>query len=242
MARVHGSSFRRTSSCGITSCKRRAGHPPPAAAYNIYPGRDGEDRSITTDVAPPIWEAPPPILFNAHKHHAAFLGERIRQAIAAGPVGLPPLAAELCVVGTRLMDLYHGPFSPREIGAKVLARLECSGRQAPDVFRAWVEAGGGYRMIDFPEDGSRWVVRRGKESGRFVHVHPARRGPSTVRVRANVLTTAVLALAHVGIHGGDPLDRQVVNAVRRDYLRLAPVGRDPSVGAGIGSLIEVLAR
>lgn len=138
------------------------------------------------------------------------------------------------------MDLYHGPFSPREIGEKVLADLKRARRDAPDAFRAWVEAEGGYRVVEFPEDTSRWVLRYGEEGGRFVHVHPARYSPFSVRVRANVLTTAVMALAHVGVHGGDPLDRKVVNTVRRDFLGLAPVGRDPSGDEGIGSVIALL--
>ena len=200
-----------------------------------------EDRPIDTDLlAPPVWEAPPPVLFNAHKHHAGFLSARIRQAAAAGEGGLAPLAGELVVVGSKLMDLYHGPFSPREIGQKVLASLKRAGRDTPDAFRAWVEADGGYRVMDFPEDTSKWVLRYGEDGGRFVHVHPARWAPFTVRVRANVLTTAVLALAYVGVHGGDPLDRTVVNRVRHDYLGLAPDGRDPSGEEGIGSVIGLL--
>lgn len=150
------------------------------------------------------------------------------------------MADELVVVGTKLMDLYHGPFSPREIGDRVLAALNKAGRDTAGAFRAWVEAEGGYRVTEFPEDTSRWVLRMGDEGGRFIHVHPARWAPFTVRVRANVLTTAVLALAHTRVHGGDPLDRPVVNAVRRDYLGLAPIGRSPPVDAGIGSVIELL--
>jgi len=178
-------------------------------------------------------------LLNAHKHHAGFLGERIRRA-AAGPAGLPELAADLVVVGTKLMDLYHGPFSPPEIADNVIRKLAKAGHDTPAAFRAWVEAAGGYHVIEFPEDTSRWVLRAGDEDERFVHVHPARYSPFTIRVRANVLTTAVMALAYTGIHGGDPLSRPVVNAVRRDYLGLAPVGRDPSGDECIGSVIELL--
>ena len=137
------------------------------------------------------------------------------------------------------MDLYHGPFSPEEIGENVLARLRTDGLLEPTPYRAWVEANGGYRVIEFPEDTSRWVLRTGDDE-RYVHVHPARYGPYTLRVRANVLTTAVLALAYVGIHGGDLLGRSVVNRVRRDFLGLAPVGRDLSGEGGIGAVIELL--
>ena len=153
--------------------------------------------------------------------------------------GLRPLADELVVVGGKLMDLYHGPFSPAEVAGQVMARLRKAGHDTPAAFRAWVDAADGYRVIEFPEDTSRWVLRAGDDD-RFVHVHPARYSPFTIRVRANVLTTAVMALAYVGLHGGDPLSRPVVNAVRRDYLGLAPVGRDPSGDEGIGSVIELL--
>jgi hypothetical protein len=180
------------------------------------------------------------VLFNLHKHHAGFLRERIGTAVAAGATGLPALADELVIVGTKLMDLYHGPFSPREIADRVMAKLRPARRDTPTEFRAWVESAGGYETIEFPEDMSRWVLRTGDEADRFIHVHPARNSPFTVRVRANVLTTAVLTLAYSAIHGGDPLSRSVVNAVRRDYLGLAPVGRDPSTVEGIGAVIELL--
>jgi len=137
------------------------------------------------------------------------------------------------------MDLYHGPLSPREIADAVMAELVSARRETPGEFRKWVEAVGGYRVIEFPEDTSRWVLRAG-DGERFVHVHPARYSPHTVRVRAPVLATAVLALAYAGLHGGDPASRPVVNAVRREYLGLPPVGRDPSSAEGIGAVIELL--
>lgn len=185
-------------------------------------------------------DVPSPVLLNTHKHHAGFLRERVSRAVAEGTDGLRTLAGELVVVGSKLMDLYHGPFAPREIGERVVASLKKSGHTDAASFRAWVEAGGGFRVIEFPEDTSKWVLRYGDETDRFVHVHPARYSPFTIRVRANVLITAVMALAYTRLHGGDPLSRAIVNAVRRDYLGLAPVGRDPSGDEGIGAVIELL--
>ena len=48
-------------------------------------------------------------------------------------------------------------------------------------------------------DGSAWVLRQGEEGGRYVHVHPGRRTPPTLRVRATVLKTAVMALRMPGL-------------------------------------------
>lgn len=184
-------------------------------------------------------EIPPPILFNTWKHHAGALRLHIRTAVDAGAAALPGLAAELVVVGAKLMDLYVGAFAPTEVARQVLDRLERDDRLDLAAFRAWVEAQGGYGMIDLP-DGSQWVLRVADEEERYVHLHPGRWVPQTRRVRANVLKSAVMTLAHVGVHGGDPLDKVLVNRVRQQYLGLSPVGRDLDGDQGLGEVIELL--
>jgi hypothetical protein len=189
---------------------------------------------------PSLWEAPAPLLLNTWKHHAAALRREIRKTVLAGASALDELADHLIVIGTELMDLYTGRFIPSEIGSLVLAQLRDEDRLGLASFRSWMDASGGYGVLKFAEDESRWVLRLGDESDRYIHVHPARWAPQTCRVRANVLKTAVLVLAHVGIHGGDVMDLKRVNAVRTEYLGLTPMGRDLSGGDGLGALIQLL--
>ena len=92
------------------------------------------------------------------------------------------------------------------------------------------------RRLDAP---SRWVLRRGTEPGRHVHVHPARWAPHTLRVRANVLKTAVMVLAHASVYGGDPRDVARINAVRRQYLGLSPI-KELAGDQGLGIVIDIL--
>jgi hypothetical protein len=184
-------------------------------------------------------EIPKPVLFNTWKHHAGALRRRIAAAARGGAAGLADLAGGLVVVGSELMDLYVGRLTPAEIAASVVARLQADGVLAADAYRAWVAAGGGYRLLTLPEDDSVWVLRAGDEE-RYVHVHPARWAPATLRVRANVLKTAALALAYAAAHGGDPLGRALLNRVRADYLGLPPVGRDPAGEQGVGRVVELL--
>jgi hypothetical protein len=186
-----------------------------------------------------VWDVPSPVLFNAWKHHAGVLRLRIREAAADGAC-LRELAARMVVIGTELMDLYVGRLTPPDISARVLADLKAEGRLALGAYRSWVEGQGGYAVLTFPEDESRWVLRLGDEGDRYVHVHPGRWSPATLRVRANVLKTAVMVLAYVRAHGGDPLDRALVNQVRANYLGLAPVGKDLAGEQGIGRIIDVL--
>ncbi len=184
-------------------------------------------------------DVPAPVLFNTWKHHAGALRSRVADHVTRGAGALPELAGELVVVGTKLMDLYIGRYTPAELAALVIERLERDGRLERDAFRAWVDSQGGYGMVDL-EDGSTWVLRLADEEERYVHLHPGRWAPQTRRVRANVLKTAVMALAHAGVHGGDPLDLALVNRVRQRYLALAPMGRDLDGDQGIGEVIALL--
>ncbi|HZY87750.1 MAG TPA: hypothetical protein VFE78_23125 [Gemmataceae bacterium] len=195
--------------------------------------------TLTSPAADALWEVRPPVLLNTWKHHAGALRRRIAGAVRDGAAGLAALADGMVVIGTELMDLYVGRFTPAEIAAKVVARLQADGLLAPDAYRAWVAAEGGYRLLTFAEDDSVWVLRAGDE-GRYVHVHPARWAPATLRVRANVLKTAALALAYAAVHGGDPMGRALLNRVRADYLGLSPVGRDPAGEQGVGRVIDLL--
>src|SRR5215207_3309646 len=140
-----------------------------------------ETSTITTAST---WDAPPPVLFNARKHHAGFLRLRIRETVAAGAAALQQLADELIVTGTELMDLYLGRFAPVDIGAQMIDVLREQGRLDLPIYRAWIAEAGGYRVIDLAADGSRWVLRLGDEAGRYVHLHPGRWAPETCRVRA----------------------------------------------------------
>jgi hypothetical protein len=187
----------------------------------------------------PMFDAPAPVLFNAYKHHASALRRRVAAAAAGGNPALDDLADELVVIGTELMDLYVGTLTPAAVAGEVLADLDANGRLALPDFRRWVDAAGGFSVLD-ASDGSRWVLRAGDEGGRYVHLHPGRWSPHTLRVRANVLKTAVLALAYAAVHGGDALDRPLLNAVRADFLGLAPLGRDPNTAEGLGEVIAAL--
>jgi hypothetical protein len=185
------------------------------------------------------FHVPSPILFNPWKHHAGAIRRRIAEVARAGPVALAGLAPQLLVVGTELMDLYTGPLSPADIAAALLRRLREEGRLEVGAYRNWLEGNRGYRVLTLPADGSAWVLRFGEEGGRYVHLHPGRWTPHTRRVRANVLKTAVMALASAGAQGGDPLDVALINRVRRECFGLAPV---PTLAAegGLPAVIEAL--
>jgi hypothetical protein len=183
---------------------------------------------------------PHPVLLNTWKHHAGWIRWRIGQAVSGGRAGVDALPAEMAVVGARLMDLYVGSFTPAAIAANLSGQLRDVGRLDYEPLAAWLHGQGQYSMLDLP-DGSRWTIRLGPADGRYVHLHPGRWVPNTMRVQANTLKSAVMAHAHARLTGGDPLDLAVVNDARRAYLGFLPV-RELTGDGGLGAVIQVLAE
>ncbi len=183
-------------------------------------------------------EVPEPVLFNSWKHHAGALRDLIARAATTGDAGLSQLRSRLIIIGHELMDLYLGAMAPYQIGEEVVRRLRDTGRLELDAYRRWLEPQDGFGVLTL-DDGSRWVLRLGDETGRYVHLHPARWAPETRRVRANVLKTAILANTAALVRDQDPLDVGLINQVRQQYLDLSPV---PAVhgNQGLAPVIELL--
>jgi hypothetical protein len=191
------------------------------------------------DAGTPL-EVLPPVMFNTFKHHAGSLRARLGALGPGDMKGFADAVRAAGVLGTRLMDLYTGDQTPRELSDWVRGELAASGRIDPEVYRAWIVGGEDYAVLTHPEDGSRWVLRTGDDAERFVHLHPARWSPSSMRVKATVLKTAFAVLAFTRTHGGDPLDRGVINDVRSTHLALPPLGHDPEAALGLGAVLGVL--
>lgn len=183
-------------------------------------------------------ELPFPALLNCWKHHAGWVRARIRLAARDGDAGVAALPRELLAVGTRLMDFYTGALAPGEIADDVFALLRAREALAFDPLSEWLAGCDGYAVLEV-RDGSRWTVRLGPRDGRFVHLHPARRSARTMRVHANALRTAVMALAHAARTGRAATELEVVNEARERYLALEPLTEVCAPG-GLGAVLAAL--
>jgi hypothetical protein len=137
------------------------------------------------------------------------------------------------------MDLYTGSLTPAEIGEQVAAQLRDAARFEFEPLAAFLQARGEFSMHTLT-DGSQWTVRLGPADGRYLHLHPGRWVPHTVRVQANTLRSAVVSHAHALLTGSDPMALSVVNEARRRYLALLPV-RELTGDGGLGAVIAALA-
>ena len=185
-------------------------------------------------------EPPHPALLNTWKHHAGWIRWRIGRAVLTGEEGVAGLVPEIAVIGHRLMDLYPGALTPAEIAETVVARLRGANRLDYGPLAAWLEEQDNFTLFELP-DGSRWTVRLGPAAGRYLHLHPGRWVPHTVRVQANTLKSAVVTHAHAKHTGRDPTDLAVVNEARQRYLGLLPV-RELTAEGGLGAVLALLGE
>ena len=184
-------------------------------------------------VHPTAHTVPHPVLFNAWKHHAGWVREQVELAANGGEDGLTALAEAVVVCGTKLMDFYLGTLTPWQLGERALAHLHAVSKSEFAAFRDWLEPQGGYAPFVVPDDGSTWILRAGDAADRYVHLHPGRYSPHTVRVNGITLKTAVVTLAFAKHTAADPLTVGTVNAARKRFLGLPPVAAvDPANGLG----------
>lgn len=187
---------------------------------------------------PTAHTVPAPVLFNAWKHHAAWVRERIAEAVTNGVSGLDGLSKAVVVIGAKVMDLYTGRLSPWEVGERVLEQLRAARRLERTAFEVWLGTQGGFAVTELPDDGSRWVLRAGDDA-RYVHLHPARYSPHALRVSGMTLKSAILANALALTRGLSSADLATLNDARRRFLALPPVAK-LTAGGGVGEILGVL--
>lgn len=164
-------------------------------------------------------ELPKPFLFNCIKHHARYIKSRIE--LLSKRIDL--LAENLLIIGESQMDLYLGQLSPSEICAEVKEKLRQCDALDRSKYSQWLQTKGkDYKTITL-SDTSAWTLRHAEDEQHYVHIHPARYSPHTIRVKALTLKTAIAVLVYSKKSKSSPLDLTVVNYVRKEILFESPV-------------------
>lgn len=165
---------------------------------------------------------PLPVRFNPLKHHRKYI---LRLLQNASSEMITDLLDPVC---NNYIDLYTGSLTSKEITLEVIEVLKSAGVLDAERFTPWVEANHGYRKITL-SDGSEWIVRAGKEIDRYVHLHPSRTGPHSVRFKGSTLKTICLLKINIPLSGKPP-SLDIVNRVRQQ-VGLSPVNKlEPDKG------------
>ncbi len=182
---------------------------------------------------------PEPFLFNPLKHHAGYISGFIKEIIACHEHGPEKLMGELVLIGKSQTDLYTGEERLSGITRQVREFLESGRLLEENRYMAWLGPERAYRRMSL-SDGSEWILLPGKTPGRWVHIHPARYSPFSLRVRAETLKTAIAVIYHCKKYGLDHFDPEVVNQVRTDLLKQSPM-KALSPHKGTGKIIGIIA-
>ena len=155
-----------------------------------------------------------PIRFNPLKHHrnvalTALAENSLNQVIA--------LIDPIC---NNYVDIYTGDLTPLEIEEQIVQILKRQGVLLPAGFEKWIAGGRGFRQIRL-RDGSDWILRLGNDPEEYIHLHPARTGLYTIRVKGSTLKTIYL-LKQAGAKENELPSLQLVNRIRQE-AGLSPV-------------------
>ncbi|XZF16526.1 hypothetical protein ACTHGU_10320 [Chitinophagaceae bacterium MMS25-I14] len=157
------------------------------------------------------------VLFHSLKHHCQALVTFIQQGIARPlPENLPVIKT----MGASQFDMYTGFLSVEDIEAEVVEMLHLQLHDTREKYRGWLDAHGGYRTVIL-SDSSDWTLRFAERFD-FVHIHPSRYSPYTVRIKANAMKTVMIYLLSQGWQKAVP-DFDMLNRLRGEYLSLSPV-------------------
>ena len=174
-----------------------------------------------------------PFTFNQLKHHIA----TIKQFIQEFDQPMDDLSLALSCIGHAKMDLYVGQKSCTTIFEEILSCLKKEGILEQTNYKKWLQANDDYRQITL-SDNSVWILRLGEDEKNYIHLHPGKKSPHTLRIKANTLKTAIAIMLHEK-DNTDPVDLDTLNQLRSKYLDLSPVHRDITT-AGLKQLREFL--
>jgi len=177
---------------------------------------------------------PVPITFNIHKHHFRFLLQRIGVWKTLEWENVEP---ELLLIGENLLDFYTGDLTVDEICNQCIHFFRIRNISNRDSFLNWLHPYE-YRKIKL-DDTSEWVVKEGNDSERYIHIHPAKNSPHTIRVRAATLKTVITLMINTAEISAQMTENVItVNQIRTRYLQLSPV-KSLQRGKGILQLWEL---
>ena len=135
----------------------------------------------------------------------------------------------LLTLGGSVMDLYTGNISLLAIGHEILKILQQDNIMDADNYKQWLGEKE-YRLINI-SDNSNWTLRWAETPLRYMHLHPARYSEHTIRIKANLLKTAIL---FVKMNAQNVAE---INQLRGEYLNLSPL---KMISPGLKHIIGLL--
>ena len=154
------------------------------------------------------------ILFHQFKHHLLYVKAWMKDNVG----NLSPESIHtIKTLGSSQLDMYFGVLTVDEILIQVSNYLLEAGVNNKEQYFEWI--GNSFRLCTL-SDGSLFTLRF-IDHARFVHIHPARHVPNTIRIKANALKTII---CYILLHyDEDSVSIEYLNKLRKQYLQLPPL-------------------
>jgi len=159
-----------------------------------------------------------PVLFNAWKHHWHFIKKEIYSDIYS----LNTLHEKIKIIGHSVLDLYIGNLSIENIFQEIIAYLQAKKYFENEAYLKWLAQNKNYQEIEL-SDSSIWTFLKGNETDKYIHIHPSRYSPFTIRSNANSLKTAILSMLYIKQNQFNSISLEIINTLRQDWLELSPI-------------------
>lgn len=159
------------------------------------------------------------VLFNACKHHLRFLQAKL---LIAREQGEEVIAQNIHKIGHNVIDLYTGLLTPQQISAKIISALQLSGVTDCHTYRTWlIQQNNGFINLEV-EDQSLWTLLSGRGK-QYIHIHPARYSPHSLRVKALTLKSAIWISYEMLRKPEIDLNLEFINSIRKRKLKASPI-------------------
>jgi len=180
-----------------------------------------------------------PVKLNCWKHHAGFVRKQIHSV--QNTQEIDKLNSILRKIGDSQMDLYYGEHSAQEISSQIVMCLKRGNYFLPEQYKKWLsEHDKEYQLIEL-SDKSIWTLRLGEKIEGYVHIHPGRYSPLTIRVRATTLKTAILVLCLNKLGEIELINTETINQIRKKYLSETPI-KSLAKASGLQKIIDLLSK
>lgn len=167
-------------------------------------------------------DIPLPVNLNCWKHHAGFVKDQITST-SNKKFSDSELRKILLIIGESQMDIYIGEYTPVQIVNEVTKLLSEEGKFNFPEYKMWLnEDGEDYKLLTI-SDKSIWTFRLGNERERYIHIHPGRYSPLTIRVKSSTLKTVILSEIFSLDKKEQDDELSLINRVRKEYLQIPPL-------------------
>jgi len=184
-------------------------------------------KSIHSDIQTWNSSLPEPIALNCWKHHLGYVKSFI---LSQSIINFNNINEPFQYNKDSLTDFYIGDLDCINISNQVINHSDLLGIKGISQYRNWLtNRGVDYKCIQL-SDGSSWTLRLGKDERRYIHIHPSRYSPNTVRIRRSTLTTAIAYICQFGIQK-NVISLEKVNFARKEFTKLPFVKPSSSLTA-----------